>query len=122
MRTLSRILAGLLSLLPSAAHAIDVLNIDTTNDGGMWDKICETLPFCDVGEDLLKEIGKAVISTVKPGLAAVAIASIAYAGVKMITKGEEGYTEAKKIIITTAIAVFIGMAAIGIMEYFYEQL
>lgn len=116
MRMLS-VLLGI--LLPTAARAQSAKLPDY---GGMWGRICNTLPFCDRGEELIGDIGRAIVTTVLPMLGAAAIASIVWAGIRMITKGEEGYTEAKKIILVTLAGSFIALAALGIIQYFYNQL
>lgn len=90
--------------------------------GGMWERICTTLPFCDRGVGLVEDIGSAIITTVIPILGAAAVASIAYGGVKMITANgdESGYSDAKKIVMTTLIGSFVAFAALGIMRYVYS--
>lgn len=111
---------GTALLLPEAAKA---QSSKLPGDyGNMWSRICTTLPFCDRGEELLGQIGSAIVTTVLPILGAAAIASIVWAGIRMITKGEEGYTEAKKIVLVTLIGSFIALAALGIIQFFYNQL
>lgn len=108
-----------LSLLAGTAHAQSSKWVDY---GGMWGRICKTLPFCDRGVELVADIGKAIVTTLLPVLGAAAIASLAYGGIKMILANgdESGVTEAKKIIMTTLIGSFIAIASIGIMQYFYS--
>ncbi len=83
----------------------------------MFTRICKTLPFCDRGEGLISDIGHAVAMTLLPILAGVAVASIAYAGVKMVQSNgdESGLADAKKIIITTIIGAFIALSSVGII-------
>lgn len=117
---LRSLIAGAALLLPQAVMA---QSSKLPGDfGNMWSRICSTLPFCDRGDELVGQIGSAIVTTVLPILGAAAIASIVWAGIRTITKGEEGYTEAKKIVLVTLIGSFIALAALGIIQYFYNQL
>lgn len=126
MRHIARLIGTLLGLAaPAAAHGAASQQINSSTDfGGMWGRICTTLPFCDRGVGIIGDIGEAVINTALPVLAAAAIASIVYAGIKMImSQGDEsGYSDAKKIVMTTLVGSFIALAALGIIQYFYNSL
>lgn len=85
----------------------------------MWQTICSTLPYCNVGTSAPAFFSQRIVNFVFPLIVGVAVCVIIYAGIKMITGGEEGYGEAKTMImyalagivlaiLTSAIFVFIG--------------
>lgn len=85
----------------------------------MWSTICSTLPFCELGTGAPAYFSQKIVTFVFPLIVAAAVCVIIYAGIKMITGGEEGFTEAKTIIryalvgivlsiVTGSIFVFIG--------------
>ncbi len=85
----------------------------------MWDTICSTLPYCDLGTDAPAFFSQRIVNFVFPLIVGAAVCVIIYAGIKMVTGGEEGYGEAKTIItyalgglilsiLTGSIFVFIG--------------
>lgn len=105
-----------------ALIGIDVAHAQVGSGPGvdeMWSTICSTLPFCDLGTEAPAYFSQKLVIFIFPLIVAAAVCVIIYAGIKMITGGEEGFTEAKTIItyavvgiilamLTTAIFVFIG--------------
>lgn len=85
----------------------------------MWETICSTLPYCDLGTNAPAFFSQRIVNFVFPLIVGAAVCVVIYAGIKMITGGEEGYTEAKTIImyglvgivlatLTGTVFVFIG--------------
>lgn len=85
----------------------------------MWGTICGTLPYCDLGTGAAAFFSQRIVNFLFPLAVGVAICAIIYAGIKMITGGEEGFTEAKTIMmyalgglvlatLTGTIFVFVG--------------
>lgn len=112
-----KILSVIAGLLSSNARAAD-LNMDY---GDMYHRICDVLPFCGSGAEFFAKIGWAAINLTLPLTGFAAIASIAVAAIKLITGGEEGMSEAKKIVTTTIIGTFLALGAYGIMVYLNNQ-
>jgi len=85
----------------------------------MWETICSTLPYCDLGTNAPAFFSQRIVNFIFPLIVGAAVCVVIYAGIKMITGGEEGYTEAKTIImyglvgivlatLTGSVFVFIG--------------
>ncbi len=111
-----QMLSALFGLLTTAAHAASTLDY-----GGMYDRICTTLPFCDRQEHFFAQIGMAAINVILPITGFAAVGSLGVAAVKIVSGGEEGFSTGKKIIMTTMLGVFLALGAYGIMVYLNNQ-
>ena len=85
----------------------------------MFQKICTTLPFCDLGTGAPAFFSQRIVNFLFPLIVAAAVCVIIYAGIQMIKGGEDGLSEAKEAItyavvgivlaiLTGSIFVFIG--------------
>lgn len=85
----------------------------------MWETICSTLPYCNLGTEAPAFFSQRIVNFVFPLIVGAGVCVIIYAGIKMITGGEEGYGEAKTIIwyaamglvlavLTGSVFVFVG--------------
>lgn len=75
----------------------------------MWSTICSTLPFCDLGTGAPAYFSQKIVTFVFPLIVAAAVCVVIYAGIKMITGGEEGFTEAKTIITYAVIGIILAV-------------
>lgn len=75
----------------------------------MWEIVCSTLPFCDLGTDAPAYFSQRAVNFLFPLIVAAAVCAVIYAGIKMITGGEEGYGEAKTIIWYTALGLILSL-------------
>lgn len=87
------------------AHAANVGSGPGVSD--MWDTICSTLPYCDLGTDAPGFFSQRIVNFLFPLIVGVAICAIIYAGIKMITGGEEGFTEAKTIMVYALVGLIL---------------
>lgn len=67
----------------------------------MWGTICSSLPYCDLGTEAPAFFSQRIVNFVFPLIVGAAVCGFIYAGIKMITGGEEGFGEAKTIIMYT---------------------
>lgn len=82
----------------------------------MWDTICGTI-VCDESEGLVGVLTRNVVSFVLGLISVVAVCLVIYAGILMITKGEEGLTEAKKILMYVAVGIILAMISGGAIAF-----
>lgn len=75
----------------------------------MWSTICSTLPFCDLGTGAPAYFSQRVVDFLFPLIVAAAVCIFIYAGFKMVTGGEEGWTQAKTIILYGTIGLILAM-------------
>ena len=83
----------------------------------MWEKICGALPYCDLGTNAPKFFSQRIVDFVFPLIVAAAVCVIVYAGIKMITGGEEGFAEAKGIITYAAIGIVLAVLTSSIFIF-----
>lgn len=83
----------------------------------MWSMIRGSVPFADVGAGAPGYFAGQVVSFLFPLIIAAGVCSFIYAGIKMITQGEEGYDEAKTIIRYTALGLILTGLAGSIFLY-----
>lgn len=110
----------ILSFLAPAAHAagIDTLGAGAEGIDEMWSMIKSALPFSSIGAGGVTFVTLKATAIILSTLSAIAVLSIVYGGIKMITTGtEEGFTEAKKLITFTAVGLVLAMLADGIVLY-----
>ncbi len=78
----------------------------------MWKRICKVLVFCDkAGEDIPEFFAQRLVNFLFPLIVGAAVCTVIYAGIKMITEGEEGYTEAKTILLYVGIGLVLASLA-----------
>ncbi len=83
----------------------------------MWSIICSTLPFCDIGTDAPAFFAQRIVNFLFPLIVAAAVCAVIYAGIKMITGGEDGYGEAKTIIWYTGIGLILAILTSTIFAF-----
>ncbi len=107
-------------LIPSA-HAQIVSNIGNANPGvaGMWQSVCNTVPFCGVGRGAPKLIYLKVTNVLLLLIGGIAVAVLIYAGIKLtISRGnDEGLTDAKKIATYAAAGLILAVIADAVVLY-----
>lgn len=106
---------SLLSLFVGTAHAAP--SGAGAGVSEMWSTICSTLPFCDLSTSAPAFFGQRVVSFLFPLIVAAAVCVIVYAGIKMITGGEEGYGEAKQIILYAVIGIVLATLTSSIFVF-----
>ena len=114
-------LAALHRLLVPAASAVSLDNAGSQNPGiaAMWQKICATMPFCDVGVDAPRLFACKIARVVFGSLSGIAVCIVIYAGIQLITgQGDEGKIgEAKKTILFAALGTFLGVMAWALVPF-----
>ena len=75
----------------------------------MWETICSSLPYCDLGTAAPAFFSQRIVNFVFPLIVAAAVCVIIYAGIKMITGGEDGFAEAKTIITYATIGIILAV-------------
>lgn len=94
-----------------SAEGLEQLGAGSPGISEMWDQIKATFPFTDVGAGGLNFVGLKIIHFVLMTSGGVAVLMILYAGFKMVVaSSEEGFGEAKKILLYTS----IGLVAISL--------
>lgn len=83
----------------------------------MWQTICTTLPYCNLGTAAPAFFSQRIVSFVFPLIVAAAVCVVIYAGIKMITGGEDGYTEAKSIITYAGIGIILATLVSAIFVF-----
>ena len=94
----------LFDLFVGTAHAQDGPGV-----AEMWETICSSLPYCNLGTSAPAFFSQRIVNFIFPLIVAAAVCVIIYAGIKMITGGEEGYTEAKTIITYAAVGIILAI-------------
>jgi hypothetical protein len=95
--TLFSLIAG--SLVPAAhASSIEQLGAEAPGISDMWGMLKSIFPHTDLGGRGVNFILLAITDFILRTIGAVAVMAIIYGGIKMITSGEEGLGEAKKIL------------------------
>lgn len=122
MRLLLSLSACVLLLLPAAAGARTIDNTGIAGSevvDGMWDQICLTLPFCDVGEQAVDMAARQVINIAFSLITATAVIVTMYGGIMMIVSrgNEDAYGKAKTIMTTAAIGLLIAVVAEQLVLY-----
>jgi hypothetical protein len=110
----------LLSFLAPIASAAGVDQIGAGAPGidEMWGTIRATFPFTDIGAGGVTFISMKIVAIILSTISAVAVIMIIYGGIKMIVSGsEEGFTEAKKLVMYTSAGLICAMLADGIVIY-----
>lgn len=105
----------LLPLLIGRAEAVEVGS--GPGVGEMWASICTTLPFCNLGTAAPAFFSQRIVSFLFPLIVAAAVCVLIYAGIRMITKGEEGYTEAKTIFLYVALGIVLSLLTSAIVAF-----
>lgn len=80
----------------------------------MWDTICGTVPFTNInygeqGEGAAEFFSQRIVDFLFPLIVGVAVCGMIYAGIKMVMGGEEGFGEAKTIIMYTLAGLVISI-------------
>lgn len=83
----------------------------------MWNTICTTLPFCHIGTDAPAFFAQRLVNFLFPLIVAAAVCAVVYAGIKMITGGEDGYGEAKTIIWYTGLGLILALLTSTIFAF-----
>ncbi len=110
----------ILRLVTPVAHAAGIEQIGSGAPGidQMWSTIRSTFPFTDVGAGGVSFLALKVTAFILSMLSAIAALMLVYGGLKMITAGsEEGFGEAKKILIYTAAGLVCAMLADAVVIY-----
>lgn len=119
-------LAAILIAAPTTqARTIDNTGIaDSDIVSGMWDEICTTLPFCDVGEEGVDLIARRVIKIALDTITALTVIVLMYAGIKMTASrgNEEGFTQAKKVATYAAIGLLLAVISENLVLYIADVL
>jgi hypothetical protein len=113
-----RLLAVIGLLLPRAsARNIDQLGEGTPGIDAMWAVIRSVFPYTGVGEGGLTLLLLKVTNFILIFIGGIAVAMIIYAGIKIVTGGEEGIGEAKKIILYAAGGLIAALVADAVVIY-----
>lgn len=114
--------------IPTAhAAALRDPNTFTTGAGtansaviGMFDQICNTLPFCDWGTAIVNNFAIKITLFVADTIAAIAVCVFIYAGIKIMMgqSSDEGIAEAKKMMTWAAGGLLLAMTGAAIVNYF----
>jgi|GEM_PF-1380643 hypothetical protein len=112
----------ILSLFVPTAHAVTIDTAGTALGPGvatMWAMICSTLPFCSVGTGAPALLALKVTSLLLRLIGGVAVGVIIYAGIRLIIArgGEEGRTEAKKIVMYAVLGLILALVADALITY-----
>lgn len=113
-------LSILISLLAPSALAAGIEQIGSGAPGvdAMWSNIMTVFPFTSVGAGGVTFVTLKFTAIILSMISAVAVLCIVYAGIKMITAGsEEGFTEAKKIVMYTSAGLVAAMLADAVVMY-----
>ncbi len=110
----------LLALLAPVAHAagVDTIGAGAPGVDEMWGMIRDTFPFTDIGAGGVTFVAMKITAIILSTISAIAVVMIIYGGIKMIVSGsEEGFTEAKKLVMYTSAGLICAMLADGIVIY-----
>ncbi len=118
---------ALLVFLPAVAGARSIDNTGIAGSDivdGMWDQICSTLPFCNVGEAGVELVAGRVIDFIFSIITMCAVIMIIYGGIMMIVSrgNEEGYATAKKITLAACAGLLIALLAENLVIYVAGEL
>ena len=106
------------SLFPKAyAVTVDTIGRGAPGIDEMWANIRKVFPHTDLGKDGLAFIFLSIIHFILNTIGAVAVLAIIYAGIKMITGGEEGLGEAKKILMYSAGGLIAAICSNAVIAY-----
>lgn len=93
----------------------------------MWDTICDTVPFTNIsygqqGEGAAEFFSQRIVDFLFPLIVGAAVCGIIYAGIKMIKGGEEGFGEAKTIIMYTLAGVVLSILTGSVFVFIGDYL
>ncbi len=113
------LLPSVTGLLVPHAHATGIENVagDAPGMAEMWGSIKSLFPYTDAAGGGLSALLLRIADIILKLVAGAAVLVLIYAGILMITKSEEGSTEAKKIIMYTIIGLIAAMSADVIVNY-----
>ncbi len=111
-------LIGLFTFLPHAFAAnIEQLGSGTPGIDAMWDMILSIFPYTNEGGGGLAIILLKIVDIILKLIGGLAVTMVIYAGIKVITGGDEGLGEAKKILMYSAIGLIAAMCADAVVIY-----
>jgi hypothetical protein len=99
------------------ARNIETLGSGTPGIDQMWDMITSVFPHTDIGSDGLAFVLLKITDFILKTIGGLAVVMLIYGGIKMITGGEEGLGEGKKIIMYSLIGLIAAMVADAVVVY-----
>jgi hypothetical protein len=109
----------LLLLSAPSAHAtgIDMLGANNPAIAAMWDMIRAVFPYSNMGGNGVTFVSLVITSLILRLIGAIAVVVLIYAGIRMITGGEEGLGEAKKAVTYALVGLVGALIADAVVNY-----
>jgi hypothetical protein len=104
-------------VIPTAHAAIEQLGEQSPGITEMWGMLRNIFPHTNLGAGGLNYVLLAIIDFILKTIGAVAVLAIIFAGIKMITGGEEGLGEAKKLLMYAVGGLVAAMCADAVVNY-----
>lgn len=112
------ILRFLSALVPDAvAKNIEQLGSGDPAIASMWQSIKDIFPHTDVGEAGVAYIALKITDFILRTIGGLAVVMILWGAIRIITGGEEGVTEGKKIVMYSVMGLIAAMVADAIVIY-----
>jgi hypothetical protein len=114
-----QLLRTLIGSVMERAHAG---NIDQTGQGSpgideMWERIRMLFPHTDVGGNGLGFLLLRITDIILKSIGGIAVAMIIYGGIKIISGGDEGLGEGKKVVTYAVAGLICAMVADAVVIY-----
>ena len=121
MHSLLPIIGSVLRFVLTVPSAL-ATNVETLGSGApgideMWSMMKETFPHTDVGADGLSFVALRITDIILRTIGGLAVAMIMYGGIKMIAQSEEGFGEAKKIVLYAVMGLILAIVADAVVIY-----
>ncbi len=105
-------------LAPTAfAENIETLGSGAPGIDAMWQMITGVFPHTNIGSDGLAFVLLKITDFILKSIGGLAVVMLIYGGIKMITGGEEGLGEGKKILMYSVIGLICAMCADAVVVY-----
>lgn len=117
----------LIGWLVPTAHAT-VLNQAGLENGagvsGMWEEICQTLPFCDIGNQAPDVLSTKILDIISGLVVGIAIAFVIYAGIRLIMAqgDDQGLAEAKTIVTYALVGLVLSVVGRALILFIATDL
>lgn len=99
------------------ARNIEQLGSGSPGIDAMWAEIVSLFPYTSAGEDGVALILLKIVDIILRSIGGLAIVMIIYAGIRVMTGGDEGLGEAKKILMYSAIGLIAALCADAVVIY-----
>ncbi len=111
-------LIGTFAFLPQALAAnIEQLGSGSPGIDAMWNMILSIFPYTNSGSAGLEMVLLKIVDIILKLIGGLAVTMVIYAGIKVMTGGDEGLGEAKKILMYSAIGLIAAMCADAVVIY-----